>query len=92
MGFLLVVVPLKEAAAPFSEWLNCTGPLATPSSDVWPPEVPGIATATSLATVSTHRLNYVRVTSSGSGRVIAKGRWGSLATRSSSSRRSKTLN
>ena len=28
----------------------------------------------------------------GNGRVIAKGRWGSLATRSSSSRRWKTLN
>ena len=76
----LFVHPLslcREAVTPFSGWLNCTGLLATPSSDVWLLEVAEIAMATPRATVSTNRLNYVRVTSSGSGLVIGKGRWGS---------------
>ena len=81
-----------DAVVPFSGWLNCTGPHATPSSDVRPPEVAGIATATPRTTVSTHWPNYVRVTSLGSGLVIEEGRWGSLAMRSNPSRRWKTPN
>ena len=80
----------REAVAPFPGWLSCTGPHATPSSDVWLLEAADTAAATPRETVSTHRLNYVRVTSLLSGMVIVEGSWGSLAVKSSPSRRKKT--